>query len=197
MVQTWRHQICLTALIAAAAGCGGFGRVNQGQVIEYDRERGLIRIIQDSNYQDPANPRYDILPPIEVRIPADPREMGPEPEAGKLLRLDHEKRQAVIYDEAAQALRIAPYSMVAEQGGIDPADSRAVRARRPLVDRAAGTITVYDARQSRLLTFAVAPEHLALSEDAWRPGDQVRYYYKEPGRALRLMNVSKTDLNSK
>jgi hypothetical protein len=29
----------------------------------------------------------------------------------------------------------------------------------------------------------------------WQAGDVVRYYYKEPGRALRLMNVTRTDLS--
>jgi len=29
----------------------------------------------------------------------------------------------------------------------------------------------------------------------WRTGDVVRYYYKTPGQALRLMNVTATDLS--
>ena len=31
--------------------------------------------------------------------------------------------------------------------------------------------------------------------ETWRCGDVVRYYYKEPGKALRMMNVTKTDLS--
>ena len=66
-------------------GCGRFGQVNQGRVVQYDREKGLATFIQDSNYREPGKPRFDVLPPVTVSIPADPAEMGPAPEAGKLL----------------------------------------------------------------------------------------------------------------
>jgi len=45
-----------------------------------------------------------------------------------------------------------------------------------------------------LLTFKPPVEYLSLPEDTWRAGDVVRYYYKDPGKTLRVMNVSKTDL---
>jgi hypothetical protein len=32
--------------------------------------------------------------------------------------------------------------------------------------------------------------------DTWRAGDVVRYYYKDPAQALRLMNVTRTDLSN-
>jgi hypothetical protein len=35
---------------------------------------------------------------------------------------------------------------------------------------------------------------LAMPAGTWRAGDVVRYYYKDPARALRLMNVTATDL---
>jgi hypothetical protein len=70
------------------AGCGGFGKVNQGRTIQYDPDTGLVTLIQDSNYQEPGNPRYDVLPPVTVRIPDDPKQMGPAPEAGQLMHSD-------------------------------------------------------------------------------------------------------------
>jgi hypothetical protein len=66
--------------------------------------------------------------------------------------------------------------------------------RLPKVDRAANTITLYAPRQGRLLTVSVAPEYLALPDNTWAWGDEVRYYYKDPGQALRLMNVTRTDV---
>ena len=65
----------------------------------------------------------------------------------------------------------------------------------PPVDRAKKTVTVYSAEQHLLVTFAASDDLLALPDDTWRAGDVVRYYYKEPGQALRFMNVTKTDLS--
>ena len=48
-------------------------------------------------------------------------------------------------------------------------------------------MTIYSRRKKILLTFAVPDEYLALPDDTWKSGDEVRYYYKQPGQALRLM----------
>ncbi|MGA2269863.1 MAG: DUF4881 domain-containing protein [Bryobacteraceae bacterium] len=185
----------MIASLAVFAGCGGFGRVNQGQVIEYKRGTGLVTVIGDSNYRDPVNPRFDVLPPVTIRTPEDPQEMGPEPEAGKLLRLDYGNRRAVVFDASTQTLRTVAYMLISEQNDVSPADARARHTRFPVVDRTRKTITVYSPRDRKLVVFAVPEEYYALPDDTWKAGDEVRYYYKDPGRALRFMNVSKTDLN--
>lgn len=189
----WKASI-FVALIPFA-GCGGLGQVNQGRVVEYQKAKGLITLIQDSNYRDPAHPRFDVLPPVTVRTPEDPHEMGPEPEAGKLLLLDCEQRRAVIFDSTTQSLQSVAIMPVAEHGGVRPSDPRVSKARFPIVDRANRTITVYLPRDRKLVVFTVAGQYGGLPDDTWKIGDEVRYYYKDPGRALRLMNVSKTDLN--
>ena len=58
--------------------------------------------------------------------------------------------------------------------------------------RASGTVTLYAPRSRELVTIKVAEEHLSLPADTWRAGDEIRYYFKDPGQALRMMNVSKT-----
>ena len=63
------------------------------------------------------------------------------------------------------------------------------------MDRTRKTIAVYSPRDRKLLVFAVPEEYYAMPDDTWKIGDEVRYYYKDPTRALRMMNVSKTDLN--
>jgi hypothetical protein len=191
MQSAWRYRIGAAVLPAVLAGCGDFGKVNQGQVIDYERQQGIVRIIQDSNYRDPANPRYDILPPIEVRVPENPSEMGPAPEAGKLLRLDYQNWKAVIYDVRTGTLRTLSFAAPVMPAGMSPADAR---QRYPVVDRGARTVAVYDPQAHRVVSLSVPDEYLALPADTWKAGDQVRYYYKDPARALRLMNVSKTDV---
>lgn len=181
-------------LFAWLAGCG-FGRVNQGQVIEYRQAEGLVTLISDSNYRDPAHPRFDILPPVTIHVPADRREMGPAPEAGKLLQLDRRNRRAVIFDSRAGSLRTVAFHLTAEQTGVGPGDARLRANRFPVVDRAHKAITIYSPRDRTIMTFSVTEECFALPDDSWKIGDEVRYYYKDPQRALRLMNVTKTDLN--
>ena len=46
-------------------------------------------------------------------------------------------------------------------------------------------------------TFSVPDEYFALPANTWDAGDEVRIYFKETGKALRLMNISKTDIFKK
>lgn len=195
MTSSAQLRIGFFASLAVFAGCGGFGRVNQGQVVEYQRSTGLLTLIGDSNYRDPPNPRFDVLPPVTVRVPQEPQEMGPEPAAGKLLQLDYANRRAVVYDAATRGLRTVAYTLISQENNVYPSDARVSHTRFPVVDRTGKTITVYSSRDRKLVVFAVPEEYYAMPVDTWKIGDEVRYYYKDPARALRLMNVSKTDLN--
>ncbi len=188
-------RIAIVFFLAALAGCGGFGHVNQGQVVEYRRDQGLITLVADSNYRDPSHPRFDVLPAVTIRTPEDPRAMGPEPEPGKLLDLDTSNRRAVVFDPATHGLRTVPYRLVSEQQGVSPTDSRVRNVKFPLRDPSKGTITVYWARTRMLVEFSVPEEFRNLPDDTWKVGDEVRYYYKNAWRALRLMNVTKTDMS--
>lgn len=181
-------------LLATLIGCSGFGRVEQGQVIAYDRASGVLTVIRDSNYKDPANPRFDVLPPVSVRIPQNPTEMGPEPEAGRLMSLDWKQGRAVIFDPATEALKDFSVTVLEVQTRVARDDVRLGGRKFPVVDRANGTVTVLLPRQRAIVTFRPPEEYLGLPEDTWKVGDEVRYYYKDPSQALRLMNISKTEV---
>ena len=178
------------ALALAMAACGDFGKVNQGRVVAFDREKGTVTLVSDSNYMEPGNPKFDVLPAVTIRVPENPKEMGPAPEAGKLLHLDLAAGRMVVFDPAPAASRTS-----------HSGSSAAVRTPRreelaalPAVDRAAGTVRL--AVKNAILTLAVPGEYLSLPDDTWKAGDEVRYYYKDPGQALRLMNVTRTDISS-
>jgi hypothetical protein len=191
-----RISLFATVLFAATlAGCGGTGSVNQGQVVEFDGAKGLVVLIQDSNYLNPASPKFDVLPPVRVRAPVDQREMGPAPEAGKLLALDCEKKQLVVFDAAAQGFRTIDFTLIGRWDNVYGDDSRVAGVRFPVLDPDKRTITVYRSKQRRLVTFSVPGEIFGWPADCWRTGDEVRYYYKDPGQALRMMNITKTDLH--
>jgi hypothetical protein len=182
------------ALAAWLLGCSGFGRVEQGRTVAYDPERGLVTLILDSNPGEPGKPRYDRLPPATFRVPSDRSQMGPAPRAGMLLSIDAAEGRALVFDAASQGVRTVPFTVVERRDGVAADDPRVASVRLPKVDRAANTITLYAPRQGRLLTVSVAPEYLALPDNTWAWGDEVRYYYKDPGQALRLMNVTRTDV---
>jgi hypothetical protein len=185
----------ISIIVAAAAAsllataCGRFGQVGQGKVIAYDRGAGVLTVIEDTNRDQPTNPRYDKLPPVTVRVPDKRSEMGPDPIPGRLLALDTVNNRAMVFDGGS--IKAIPYTPIEQRSGVAPSDREA--ARCPIIDREHKTIRVYAQRQGRLVTFTVADQYLALPEDAWREGEEVRYYYKQPGQALRLMNVTRAE----
>lgn len=186
--------LAAVAVLGLAAGCANSGKVDQGRAIAYDKQKGVVTLILDSAPKS-DQPKYDVLPPVAVTLPLDPNETGPAPEAGKLLSLDTKTRTVVFFDQASGSVRTVSYVPVEEQNGVSRNDPRVAKAKLPMVDRQKKTVTIYSRRKRILLTFAVPDQYLALPDDTWKSGDEVRYYYKQPGQALRLMNVSKTDLS--
>lgn len=183
-------------------GCAEFGTVDQGRAIEYDKEKGLVTIIRDVKH-DAKNPDYSFLPPVSYLKPVDLQEMGAEPKAGYRMKLDTTKKQIVIFDKAAQNFRTIDYVPVDEQVNIDRYhplvyDKASEKAKKfPAVDKDKKQITIYSPRQKILVTIGVPAEYISLPDYTWDSGDEVRIYFKEPGKALRFMNISKTDIFKK
>jgi len=159
--------------------CGSLGKVEQGRVIAYDQHTKRVTLIREPN----------VLPPVTIDAPNDPDEMGPAPSAGGLIAVDSAHRRLVVYDRTTQSLKTIAYTPLIERRNI------AKSPGPPLVDRTGKTITFYAASDHELITIAASDDLLAMPSDTWRAGDVVRYYYKDPSRALRLMNVTKTDLS--
>ena len=193
-LRNWLIILPTVVSLAFLLGCGGFGEVDQGRVIDYDPEKGLITFIRDSNFTDPNNPKYDVLPPATVRVPVDPAEMGPAPEAGMRMSLDSQNSQVVVFDPAARDFKTIDYTLIEQHDNVYADDARVSSAELPVIDRQKRTITLYSRRTRELVTFSVSDEYFDLPDDTWKAGDEIRYYYKEPGQALRLMNVTRMDL---
>jgi len=177
----------LSAIAAALAlsGCGPPGKVEQGRVIGYDPRARQVTLIREAATRSSPG----ILPPVTIETPADSEEMGPAPAAGGLMLVDARNRRIVIYDRGRQAFRTIAYTPIEEHYDVAKSPGPAV------VDRARKTITLYAAKARTLITFGASDELLAMPADTWREGDVIRFYYKDPGRALRLMNVTQTDLS--
>jgi hypothetical protein len=180
----------------AGLACGlslacNFGRVGQGRAVAYDKQQGVVTVVQQAPATQAAKSPY-VLPAVKIKIPGNPDEMGPAPATGKLLLLETQARQVVVFDPASDSLKTITFNPVKEETGVFADDPRVAKA--PVIDREKKTITLYSAPERKLVTFTVADEYLGLPDDTWKAGDEVRYYYKQPGQALRMMNVTRTDV---
>lgn len=188
----------LTLLLACAPllftlGCTDFGKVEQGRVIAFDKEKGVVTVIRDSAGKA-DKPQYDVLPPFTVKVPSDPDEMGPHPAAGKRLLFDTAGKKIVFFDSIAGNIKTVTYTPLMEESKVAKDDPRVKGIKFPVIDRQNKAITIYSSRDRKLVKFTLADEFFALPDDTWTAGDDVRYYFKQPGQALRMMNVSTTNV---
>jgi hypothetical protein len=181
--------VCLLSAALSTTGCGNLGNVEQGRVIGYNKTSGQVTLIRDSTGGQAAKAAYDALPPVSVQSPQDPEEMGPAPRAGKLMGVDLKKRELVVFDTAANQFQTIHYTPLGERHDV------AKGTGLPLVDKGKQAITIYCPAEHVALTIAASEELLAMPADTWQTGDEVRYYCKDPAQALRMMNLTRTDLN--
>lgn len=181
--------------LALAAACE-MGKVDQGRVIAYDRAKGTVTLIQDKK-AEPGKPDYDTLPPHTYTIPENPREMGPEPKAGLRLKLDVDKKVITIFDPETQGFKDIPFEILDKKTGVSKDDPLVKDKNLPQVDKEKKALTLYSGRQKLYIVVRIPDEYLDRPPHTWDAGDEVRIYYKEPGKALRLMNITKTDIFKK
>ena len=190
-------------LVLTLSGCGEqFGKVDQGRAIGFDKTKKTLTIIKDTG-KDPNNPDYSVLPPTTYALPEDPHEMGPDPKIGKRMKLDPKARQIVIYVPETKSFATIDYTLVDQKENLSATDPLVYNSEEkkdkkfPVVDKTKKTITIYSKRLKMLTTFSVPDQYFSLPEDTWDSGDDMRIYYKQEGKASRIMNVSKTDIYKK
>ncbi len=177
-------------------GCGELGQVDQGRVVAYDKAKRTVLVIQDAK-AEPGNPDYNTLPPHPYVLPTDPLEMGPEPRAGLRMKLDMDKKVITIFDPNTQSFKDIPFQVVEARTNVRPTDPLVAGKDLPIIDKQAKTVTMYSGRQRLYLVAAIPEEYLDWPPETWEGGDEVRIYYKEPGKALRFMNITRTDIFKK
>lgn len=187
----------LTTLTAALLflGCGDLGKVDQGRVIDFDDAKGTVTFLQDVK-ADVGNPDYSGAPHV-YSLPKDPSERGEDPRVGKRMKLDTKAKEIVIFDPQTKAMKKISYTLIDQKEGVTRDNPLVAGKKFPQVDRSKKAITIYSGRQKILITFSVPNEYLDLPDNTWAAGDEVRVYYKEPGKALRFMNITRTDIFKK
>ena len=194
--------LSIAMLAFGALGCEEYGKVDQGRVIAFDKDKQTVTVIEDKN-MDSQNPDYAILPPHTYTMPTDPAERGADPKIGLRMKLDVDKKFIRIFNPNSQAIEDLPIEIVDVQKDIAKDHplvfdkDKNVAKKFPLVDQEKKTIAIYSGRQKMLATFSVPEDYFAFPEHTWDAGDEVRIYWKEKGKAIRFMNISKTDIFKK
>ncbi|MFZ5447178.1 MAG: DUF4881 domain-containing protein [Thermodesulfobacteriota bacterium] len=176
-------------------GCGEHGKVDQGRVIAFDKDKETVTFINDVKH-DTANPDYSGAV-VTFALPKDPSERGADPKAGLRMKLDTNAKEIVIYDPVEKSMKKIAYTLIDQKENVGKDSPLVADKKFPIVDKDKKAITVYSGRQKLLVTFSVPEEYLAMPEYTWEAGDEVRIYYKEPGKAARFMNITKTDIFKK
>lgn len=196
------RQILLAALpVLLLAGCVDYGKVDQGRTVAIDKEKKTLTMIPNMS-TDPAKGDFK-LPALTFSYPADPMDMGQDPKPGLRMKLDAEKSEIVLYDPQKKSFDTIAIQIVDKQVGIDSKhplvyDEAAGKAKNlPAVDKDKKTVTIYSGAQKLLVTFVVPDQYLSLPASAWNSGDIVRIYFKDDGKALRVMNVTATNIFKK
>ena len=183
------------ALVLGGFGCGELGKVDQGRVIAFDKTKETVTLIIDVKH-DTANPDYSGAP-VTFALPKDPMERGEDPKVGMRMKLDTKTREIIIYDPASQSMKKINYTLIDQKENVGKNSPLVEGKKFPMVDKEKKAITVYSGRQKLLVTFSVPEEYMGLPDNTWEAGDEVRIYYKEPGKALRFMNITRTDIFKK
>jgi hypothetical protein len=196
------RQILLAALpVLLLAGCVDYGKVDQGRTVAIDKEKKTLTMIPNMS-TDPAKGDFK-LPALTFSYPSDPMDMGQDPKPGLRMKLDTEKSEIVLYDPQKKSFDTIAIQIVDKQVGIDSKhplvyDEAAGKAKNlPAVDKDKKTVTIYSGAQKLLVTFVVPDQYLSLPASAWNSGDIVRIYFKDDGKALRVMNVTATNIFKK
>lgn len=189
--------ILVLGLTTFLAACNFEGGVEQGRCVAFNPEAKTITIVVDVTH-DQFNPHYS-GGAHTYKLPAAPGEMGPTPVVGGRLMIDLAKNTVLIYDNNANAVREIPVQFVDVEKNIQPKHPKVAGKTFPIVDKEQQTVTVYSNRLSALITFKVPASEIDLPAYAWTAGNEMRIAFRTSAKdqAIRIMNVSKTNIFSK
>ncbi len=190
-------RIALTLVLGlsmALCACNFDGGVEQGRCVAFDPDTRKVTLVVDTAL-DQFNPHYSGKGDT-FQLSDDPRDVGPMPVAGGLLMLETDKNMVLYYDQATNSLKELPVEYTDIVKGVTARDARLKGKTFPIIDKDKHTITVYSPRMEALVTFRVSDAELAMPVYTWTLGDEVRIAYRnsERTKAIRMMNVTKTNI---
>ena len=178
--------LAMAGSLALLAGCNFDGGVEQGRCVAFDPAAKTMTIVVDVTH-DQFNPHYS-GGVHTFKLPVEAKDMGPAPMVGGRLMIDINKSVVLLYDQASKSVRELPVQFTDVEG-----------KTFPVVDKEQSSVTVYSARLKALITFKVPAAALDLPPYAWTAGHEMRVAFRnaEKGQAIRVMNVTKTNIFKK
>ena len=211
----------LVLLVLPLAACGDYGDVRQGRVVKYDTSQSPpVAWFVSDRWTYSGNPEQDLKSIYAFHIPENQREMGRIPEVGEMAYLNVDERYIVLFDDSTMEFTRIGIEVLAHDENVhvreqhhrvwDPTLGRRGGAKTfPIIDEQASTIEIFFQRMNTWTKIKVNEDILNMYNDPkyWRSGDEIRVYYRQgpqgsgtlqrAGRALRLMNVTHTDINAR
>ena len=176
--------------------CNFEGGVEQGRCVAFNPEAKTLTIVVDVTH-DQFNPHYS-GGVHTFKLPTIPSEMGPPPEVGGRLMIDLEKNTVLVFDPETKTVREIPVQFMDVEKNIRPKHPKVAGKTFPVVDKEQQTVTVYSNRLSSLITFKVPAGDIDLPPYVWAAGNEMRIAYRnaDKNQAIRIMNVTKTNIFS-
>jgi hypothetical protein len=179
-------------LILPMLGCKEKEKIDQGRVIQFDKSKGVLQVILNKS-SDHLSPDYSALPPVSYKLPSDLQDIGFIPKAGLRIKLDAEKNEIIIFDEATQGFKILKYTPVDRKDNVAKDNPLVLEngqpKKFPAVDKEKNIFTIYSERQNILTTFSLPPEYSALPVFTWDAGDEVLVHYQGDGPDRKVTKI--------
>ncbi|WP_165174473.1 DUF4881 domain-containing protein [Desulfovibrio sp. ZJ369] len=189
--------LALALSFALLTACDFDGGVEQGRCVAFDPTARTLTIVVDVNH-DQFNPHYS-GGVHTFKLPPEARDMGPLPDVGGRLMINLAKSEVLIYDPSAKSVEVVPVEFTDVEKNIKKNHPKVAGKTFPVIDREQSTVTVYSTRLNALVTFRVPADLLDLPPYSWTAGNEMRIAYRneDKSQAMRIMNVTKTDIFKK
>ena len=183
--------------VALLTGCNFDGGVEQGRCVAFDATAKTLTIVVDVTH-DQFNPHYS-GGTHTFKLPAESKDMGPNPSVGGRLMIDLVKNTVLIYDQKTNSVRELAVQFTDVEKNVNSDHPKVKGKTFPIIDKDQQTVTVYSGRQKSLITFKIPAEAQDYPAYVWTAGDEMRIAYRnaDKGQAIRIMNVSKTNIFKK
>ena len=183
--------------VALLTGCNFDGGVEQGRCVAFDANAKTLTIVVDVTH-DQFNPHYS-GGTHTFKLPVESRDMGPNPSVGGRLMIDLAKNTVLIYDQMTNSVRELAVQFTDVEKNIGSDNPKVKGKTFPIIDKDQQTVTVYSGRQKSLITFKIPAEAQDYPAYVWTAGDEMRIAYRnaDKAQAMRIMNVSKTNIFKK
>lgn len=196
-IRSLLHALVVVSMFGLLSGCNFDGGVEQGRCVAFDPTAKTLTIVVDVTH-DQFNPHYS-GGVHTFKLPAEAKDMGPVPMVGGRLMIDLTKSTLLIYDQKTNSVREMQVQFTDVEKNVNSDHPKVKGKTFPLVDKDQQTVTVYSGRQKSLITFKIPAEAMDYPAYAWTSGDEMRVAYRnaEKGQAIRVMNVTKTNIFKK